>query len=123
MNWGIGQVYQETQANREEIAGLRVDVAALDSSIHADMTALKTAVIMHVNEIRREIGTTRSALRNELTAFKDATGRRFDAVDRRLGSLETGLHAVKEDVAGVKQSVASLDVKLDECLNLMRGKP
>jgi hypothetical protein len=32
-----------------------VDVAALDRSIHADITALKTAVIMQVNETRPEI--------------------------------------------------------------------
>lgn len=44
MNWGIGQVYQETQANREEIAGLRVDIAALDSSIHSDDSTRWTGV-------------------------------------------------------------------------------
>jgi hypothetical protein len=96
-----------TDLYREEIAGLRVDVAALDSRIHADITALKTAVIMQVNEIRGEILTTRSALRTEMTAFKSSVERRFDAVDRRFESLD--------------KRFDSLDAKLDECLSEMRG--
>jgi chromosome segregation ATPase len=92
-----------TDLYREEIAGLRVDVAALDSRIHADITA----VIMQVNEIRGEILTTRSALRTEMTAFKSSVERRFDAVDRRFESLD--------------KRFDSLDAKLDECLSEMRG--
>jgi hypothetical protein len=106
MNWGIGQVFQETQANRDEIAGLRVDVAALETSVRADITALKTGVTMQVNGLRREISTTRAALRAEMSAFKSSVDRRFDAVER----LVTG-------------RLDRIDAKLDECLGQVRGNP
>ena len=115
MNWGIGQIYQETQANQEEIAGLRVDIATLDGTIHADITALKTAVIMQVNEMRREILTTRSALRTEMTAFKSSVERRFEVVDRRFDAVDRRFDAMDSRFDG-------LDAKLDECLSQMRGK-
>lgn len=122
MNWGIGQVYQETQANREEIAGLRVDIAALDSRIHTDMTASKTAVITQVNEIRREILTTRSALRTEMTAFKSAVDRRFEAVDRRFDAVDKRFDAVDKRFDAMGTRLDGLDAKLDECLSRMRAE-
>jgi hypothetical protein len=121
MNWGIGQVYQETQANREEIAGLRVDIAALDSTFHTDITALKTAVIMQVNEMRREILTTRSALRTEMTAFRSSVERRFDAVDRRFETVDKRFDSVDERFEAVDKRFDRLEAKLDECLSQMRG--
>jgi hypothetical protein len=114
MNWGIGQVYQETQSNREEIAGLRVDVAALDATIRTEITALKTAVILQVNEMRREILTTRSAMRTEMTAFKSAVERRFEVVDRRFNAMDKRFDSVDKRFDG-------LDAKLDEFLGQVRG--
>lgn len=107
MNWGIGQVYQETQANREEIAGLRVDIAALETSVHADLAALKANVTMQVSGLRREIATTRSALRSEMTTFKSAVDRRFGSVDSRFGAMDRRF----DELAG----------KLDEFMREMRG--
>jgi hypothetical protein len=121
MNWGIGQVYQETQSNREEIAGLRVDVAALDATIHTEMTALKTAVILQVNEMRREILTTRSAMRTEMTAFKSAVERRFEVVDRRFDTVDKRFDALDKRFDAVDKRFDGLDAKLDEFLSQARG--
>jgi chromosome segregation ATPase len=114
MNWGIGQVYQETQANREEIAGLRVDIAALETSVHADLAALKANVTMQVNGLRREIATTRSALRSEMTMFKSAVDRRFDAMDRRFDAMDNRFDAMDS-------RFGELAGKLDEFMREMRG--
>jgi len=41
MNLAGTQIYALTEANGEAIAGLRVDMAVMQSGIHADMFALK----------------------------------------------------------------------------------
>jgi uncharacterized protein involved in exopolysaccharide biosynthesis len=129
MNWGIGQVYQETAANREEIAGLRVDIAALETSVHADFTALKTSVTMQGSELRREIATTRSSLRNEMTAFRSGVDRRFDAVDRRFDAVGQRFDAVGQRFDAMDQRFDAMDQRFDglgeqlaEFMREMRGE-
>src|ERR1700761_5799390 len=72
MKLGITQMNAETVANGEAIAGLRTDLAGLETSTHRDMVALKTVLDLQGDSLRKEIGVTAASLRADTASFREA---------------------------------------------------
>jgi chromosome segregation ATPase len=108
MNLAATQIYALTEANGEAIAGLRVDMAALQTGVHADMCALKAALDLQGDSLRKEIGVTRASLLSTMTAFRDTVDRRFEHVDEQMHDVRSDIGTLREDVAFVKDDFAFL---------------
>ena len=77
-----------------------MDIATLEMSVHADRTALKASVTMRVNELR-------SALCDEMGAFKSAVDRRFDAADKRFDGMDQRFDGLAGQLADCMREMRS----------------
>ena len=130
MNHGVTRLYAETVANGEAIAGLRVDMAALQTSLHRDVTDLKAAMYLQGDNLRKELGVATVGFRADVTGLSEMfsmrlqkvdgqfkavhaeMGQRFAAVDQRFENVETQLRDLRSD----------MDAKLDTILGELRGQ-
>ena len=135
MNHGVTRLYAETVANGEAIAGLRVDMAALQLSLHRDEIDLKAAMDLQADNLRKELGVATVGFRADVTGLREmvsmrlqkvdgqfkavhavmdqrfgAVDQRFDAVDQRFENVETQLRELR----------AGMDAKLDTILSELR---
>jgi hypothetical protein len=108
MNLAATQIYALTEANGQAIAGLRVDMAVMQSGVHADMFALKAALDLQGDSLRKEIGVTAASLRSDMTAFREAVSQRFEDSDTQLRGARSDIGAVKEEVDFLRDDVGFL---------------
>ncbi len=135
MTHGATHHYAETVANGEAIAGLHVNLAALEASLHGHMANLKAAIDLQGDSLRKELGVATAGFRADVTGLREtmsmrfqkvdgqfnavhaemnhrfeAVDQRFDAVDQRFEGIDTRLRDLRSD----------MDAKLDEILVELR---
>ena len=128
MNHGVTRLYAETVANGEAIAGLRVDMAALQTSLHRDVSDLKAAMDLQDDNLRKELGVATAGFRADVTGLREMVSmrlqkvdgqfkavhadmdQRFDGVDQQLENVETQLRDLRVD----------MDAKLETILGELR---
>jgi len=149
MNHGVTRLYAETVANGEAIAGLRVDMAALQTSLHRDVTDLKAAMDLQGDNLRKELGVATVGFRADVTGLREMVGmrlqkvdgqfkavqadmdQRFDTVDQRFDTVDLRFAAVDQRFDTVDQRFenvetqlrdlrADMDAKLDTILSELR---
>jgi hypothetical protein len=118
MNAGMTKMYAETVANGEAIAGVRVDMAGLQISVHRDMVGLRTALDLQGDSLRKDIGVTAASLRADMTSFREAVSQRFERSDAQLRGLRGDMNAGFE---GVDERFDTMDAKLDTLLAEIRS--
>jgi peptidoglycan hydrolase CwlO-like protein len=102
------QIYAVTVENGEAIAGLRVDMAALQTSLHHDVTDLKAALDLQGDSLRKELGVATAGFRGEMTGFREAMSLRFQKVDGQFNGVHGDIANLQEDVSGLKEDVSGL---------------
>jgi cell division septum initiation protein DivIVA len=106
------------------IAGLRLDMAAMQTHIHGDMFNLKAAIDLQGDSLRKEIGVQAASLRADMTAFREAVSQRFERFGTQLRGLQADtdqrFDAVDQRFEAVDQRFDSLDAKLDTILSELR---
>src|ERR1700691_2446727 len=107
------QIYAQTVANGEAIAGLRVDMAALQTSLHHDVSDLKAALDLQGDSLRKELGVATAGFRGEVTGFREAVSLRFQKVDGQFSGVRGDMANLQEDVTALKSEVAAVNVRLD----------
>jgi chromosome segregation ATPase len=120
MRDAAGQVYAVAVANGEAIAGLRVDMAAVQTSVHREMTDFKTALDLQGDALRKELGVATVEFRTSLTGVREEMGIRFQKVDGQfnavngdIANLQTDVTAIRQDVAFLKDDFAFLKEEVD----------
>lgn len=96
MNWVLGQTYANTEQTRQEVSGIKVELAHLDTSVHTDMTALRKALDLRTSELRRELKSTEASIRHDLRKLSEDVDRRFGAVDQRFDKVDQRFHAMDQ---------------------------
>ena len=113
--------------NVESIAGLRVDMVALQTSVHREMSEFKAALDLQGDRQRNALAEASAEFRTSLTGVREAMSLRFQKVDGQfngvrgdIANLQEDVTGLKEDVTGLKSEVATvnarlggLDVKMD----------
>ncbi|HTR94821.1 MAG TPA: hypothetical protein VMI73_24080 [Trebonia sp.] len=135
MNHGVTRLYAETVANGEAIAGLRVDMAALQTSLHRDVTDLKAAMDLQGDNLRKELGVATVGFRADVTGLREMVGmrlqkvdgqfkavqadmdQRFDTVDQRFDTVDQRFENVETQLRDLR---ADMDAKLDTILSELR---
>lgn len=102
MNWALGQTYANTEATRQDVAGIKVELAHLEVATHADAVSLKTSLDLRVSEVRRDLRTTEASIRHDMRQGFEAVKRRFDAVDERFDGLEAKVDTILDEIRGGK---------------------
>ena len=107
MNWALGQTYANTETTRHEVAGIKVDLAHLEASAHADVVMLRTAIDLRAADLRRDLRSAEASIRHDMRHGFDAVDRRFDAVnerfdavDRRFDGLEAKVDTLIAEIRG-----------------------
>jgi tetrahydromethanopterin S-methyltransferase subunit G len=113
MNWALGQTYANTEATRQDVAGIKVDMAHLEGSVHADMASLKTSLDLRVSDVRRDLRTTEASIRHDMRRGFEAVNRRFDGVDRRFTGVDQRFDTVDQRFDTVDQRFAGVDQRFD----------
>jgi hypothetical protein len=128
MRQNSSQAYAVAVENGEAIAGLRVDMAALEKSIHRDVTDLKAALDLQGDSLRKELGVATAEFRTSLTGVYEAMSLRFQKVDGQfngvhgdIANLQRDVTGLKEGVTGLKADVVGIDAKLDTLISEIRG--
>jgi hypothetical protein len=131
MAHGTTQIYAETVANGEAIAGLRVDMTALQTSFHrevsdvrGDVAGLKAAVDLQGDSLRKELGVATAGFRADVTGLRETMSMRFQKVDGQFNAVHAEMNhrfeAVDRRFDGVDQRLDTLDAKLDTLLSELR---
>jgi hypothetical protein len=118
------QIYAVTVENKEAMAGLRVDMARLQTSVHHDMTALhagvhgdvtalKLALDLQGDRMRENLAVATAEFRVGMTGVRETMSLRFQKVDGHFKGVHGDIANLQEDVTGLKQDVAGLNDKLD----------
>jgi hypothetical protein len=107
MNWALGQTHANTEATREDVAGIQAELAHLEVVTNTAAVSLKGNIAERVSEVRRDLRTTEASIRYDLRQGFEAVDRRFDAVDQRF--------------QGVDQRFDRLEAKVDTILEEIRG--
>lgn len=103
-----GQVYAVAVANGEATAGLRVDMAALQTSVHREMSDFKAALDLQGDALRKELAVTTAEFRTSVTGVRDEMSIRFQKVDGRFNGVDGDIANLHTDVTVIKQDVAFL---------------
>ena len=93
--------------NGEAIAGLRVDMAALQSSVHGDVANLKAALDLQNDSLRIQLAEATAEYRASVTGVREEISVRFQKVDGQFNA--------------VHGEIASLNDKLDTLIDEIRG--
>lgn len=107
------QTYAIAVENGEAIAGLRVDMAALQTSLHRDVTDLKAALDLQGDTLRKELGVATAEFRAGMTGVRDAMSLRFQKVDGQFNGVHGDIANLQQDVTTLKEDVAAINVRLD----------
>ena len=136
MTHGTTQIYAETVANGEAIAGLRIDMTALQTIFHrevsdvrGDVAGLKAAIDLQGDSLRKGLAVATAGFRADVTGLRETTSmcsrrlsvmykhavhaemnQRFDAVDQRFEGIDSQLRDLRVD----------MDAKLDAILGELR---
>jgi hypothetical protein len=102
------QIYAVSVENREAIAGLRVDMAHLQTSVHHDITALKLALDLQGDRMRENLAVATAEFRVGMTGVRETMSLRFQKVDGQFKGVHGDIANLQEDVAGLKQGVTGL---------------
>ena len=149
MTHGTTLIYAETVANGEAIAGLRVDMTALQTSFHrevsdvrGDVAGLKAAIDLQGDSLRKELAVATAGFRADVTGLRETTSmrfqkvdgqfnavhaemnQRFDAVDQRFDAVDQRFDAVDQRFEGIDSQLrdlgADMNAKLDAILGELR---
>jgi chromosome segregation ATPase len=113
MNWALGQTYANTEATRQDVAGIKVELAHLEATSHADMMALKTSLDLRTSEVRRDLRTTEASIRHDMRQGFEAVDRRFNAVNEQFASVNQQFAAVNEQFNAVNEQFAAVDRRFE----------
>jgi chromosome segregation ATPase len=113
MNWALGQTYANTEATRQDVAGIKVDMAHLETAVHADMVSLKKSLDLRVSDVQRDLRTTEASIRHDMQQGFEAVNRRFDGVNRRFTGVDQRFDKVDQRFAGVDQRFDAVDQRFD----------
>ena len=143
MTHGTNLIYAETVANGDAIAGLRVDFAALQVSLHRDVCNLKAALDLRGDSLRKELGVATAGFRADVTGLRETMSmrfqkvdgqfnavhaemdQRFDAVDQRFDAVDQRFNAVHAEMDqrfdAVDRRFDGVDAKLDALIAEIRA--
>jgi hypothetical protein len=117
MTHGTNLIYAETVANGEAIAGLRVDFAALQMSLHRDVCNLKAALDLQGDSLRKELGVATAGFRADVTGVREMMGMRFQKVDGQFNAVHAEMNhrfaAVDQQFDGIDQRFDGVDQRFD----------
>jgi hypothetical protein len=99
--------------NSEAIAGLRVDMVALQMSVHRDVVNLKAALDLQGDSLRRELTLARAEFRTSVTGVREEMGLRFQKVDGQFNGVHGEIANLQADVTTLKGDVSGLKSDLD----------
>jgi hypothetical protein len=116
MSWAIGQTYKNTEVTRLDVAGLRVDLAHLETSVHGDITKLSTALDLRTSELRHDLGDAEVSIRHDMGTFRNSVMQRFEAVDQRFGAVDQRFDGIDQRFDGIDQRLDNMDKRFDELL-------
>ena len=107
MSHGATLLYAQTVANGEAIAGLKVDMAALQA-----------AISLQGDNLRKELGVATGGLRVDVTRLRESMDMRFQKVDGQFNGLRADtdqrFHAVDQRFDAVDQRFEGIDTQLRE---------
>jgi hypothetical protein len=129
MNWALGLAFANTEAARQDMAGIKVEMAHMEASTHADLIALKTNLDLRVFEVRRDLRTTEASIRHDMRqgfeAVRQDMVQGFGAVDRRLASVDGRFEEVDgrfEEVDGRFEEVGGRFDAADQRFDRLEAK-
>jgi hypothetical protein len=118
MNHGVTRLYAETVANGEAIAGLRVDMAALQTSLHRDVSDLKAAMDLQGDNLRKELGVATAGFRADVTGLREMVSMRLQKVDGQFKAVHADMDhrfdGVDHRFDGVDQRLENVETQLRE---------
>jgi hypothetical protein len=118
--------------NVEAIAGLRVDMASLQTSLHGDVANLKAALDLHNDSLHNQLAEATAEYRASVTGLRQEMSLRFQKVDGRfegisgdIANLHSDVTTLKGDVTTVKDGLAAfkgeVNAKLDTLIAEIRS--
>jgi tetrahydromethanopterin S-methyltransferase subunit G len=124
MNHGSTLIYELTVANGEAIAGLRVDMASLETVLRNVISDLRHAMAAQGDTLRKQIGVATAGFRADVTGLRETTGMRFQKVDarfngfhaemsQRFGAVDQRFDAVDQRFDAVDQRFGAVDQRFD----------
>ena len=124
MTHGATLHHAETVANGEAIAGLKVDMAALQASLHQEVDGLKAAIDRQGDRLRKELGVATASFGADVTRIRETMDMRFQKAEGQFNGLRADMdqrfEAVDQRFDGVDQRLDTLDAKLDTILSELR---
>ena len=103
--------------NVKAIAGLRVDMVALQTSVHREMSEFKAALDIQGDSQRNALAEATAEFRTSLTGVREAISLRFQKVDGQFNGVSGDIASLQKDVTGLKgdvdQRFASVDQRFD----------
>ena len=95
MNWALGQTHANTEATRQDVASIKVELAHLEAATHADTVSLRANLDLRVSEVRRDLRTTETSIRHDMRQG-------FEAVDQRFDRLEAKVDTILAEIRGTR---------------------
>jgi chromosome segregation ATPase len=94
--------------NVEAIAGLRVDMAALQTSVHGDVANLKAALDRQNDSLRIQLAEATREYRTSVTGVREEMSIRFQKVDGQFNGIHDEIASLKGEVTTLKDDVSTL---------------
>lgn len=94
--------------NVEAIAGLRVDMAALQTRVHGDVANLKAALDLHNDSLHNQLAEATAEYRASVTGLRQELSLRFQKVDGRFEGVSGDIANLQADVTTLKGDVSTL---------------
>jgi chromosome segregation ATPase len=92
--------------NGEAMAGLRVDMAALQTSVHGDVANLKAALDLHNDSLRNQLAEATAEFRASVTGVREEMSLRFQKADGQFNGVHGEIATLKADVGTLREDVA-----------------
>src|SRR5487761_436875 len=108
MRHPLTQTHAVGVENAQAIAGLRVDMAALQTSLHRDVTDLKAALDLQGDSLRNELVAATAEFRTSLTGVREEMSLRFQKVDGQFNGVNCDIANLQSDVTTLKENVTTL---------------
>jgi hypothetical protein len=133
MTHGTTQIYAETVANGEAIAGLRIDMTALQTIFHrevsdvrGDVAGLKAAIDLQGDSLRKGLAVATAGFRADVTGLRETTSMRFQKVDGQFNAVHAEMNqrfdAVDQRFEGIDSQLRDLRVDMDAKLDAILGE-
>jgi uncharacterized phage infection (PIP) family protein YhgE len=94
--------------NVEAIAGLRVDMAALQTSVRGDVANLKAALDLHNDSLHNQLAEATAEYRASVTGLRQEMSLRFQKADGRFEGISGDIANLQSDVTTLKGDVTTL---------------